>query len=26
VHMPINNAGVLLVAADWDTAGAWVIQ
>ena len=26
VHMPINNAGILLVAADWDTAGAWVIQ
>jgi hypothetical protein len=26
VHMPTNSAGILLVAADWDTAGAWVIQ
>jgi hypothetical protein len=24
--MPTNSAGILLVAADWDTAGAWVIQ
>ena len=26
VHMPTNSSGILLVAADWDTAGAWVIQ
>jgi hypothetical protein len=26
VHMPTNAAGIMLVAADWDTDGAWVIQ
>lgn len=26
VHMPTDAAGMLLVAADWDNAGSWVIK
>ena len=26
IHMPTDDSGIMLVAADWDTEGAWVIQ